>query len=332
MYQLKVMRFNKLLTLFIFFILFYSSLAANSVSGQYDMPLNSVKFEKQEIFSIFPIGWSKNGNSAFLIYKKTQKPSAWLITFDAIEDKVLWISDKYEINETNSILTIWNDQVDLFSDKLSEANIIPDLNPQFGGLSFTMMQDDYSIFSEELRQAGQQGITSLSLKIVSKKRGEKSLYEYTQSDKQDLVLIDFQVLGYFKSPWEDRIAVVSAEDSHREKENNILTLRFSGAHLSIGYRRIENEETQLIDAVLGGQFYNTRNLLIQGINPNSRVSTGESLVLLAAKQYNWDIVFLLLEYGADLQGRDKDKRSLLYYAEQEGNIDAVKRLLLLGFH
>ncbi|MBI9100642.1 MAG: ankyrin repeat domain-containing protein, partial [Spirochaetaceae bacterium] len=66
--------------------------------------------------------------------------------------------------------------------------------------------------------------------------------------------------------------------------------------------------------------------------PDSRTPTDEPLILLAARQFNWDIVFLLIEYKASFAVIDSRKRTLLHYAAIDGHEGIVKKLLTLGIN
>jgi len=325
------MRINILLILFALFIIFPVYISANAVSGQYSLPVSSVRFEKQGNFSLLPVGWSKEGNAAFVIINRSKK-NVKLLIINTIEDNILWVSPVFGMDDTRNLNQIWNDNIDIFSNKLADFGIIPDGNPRYGGTAFSEENDNFRLHAKELRQTGVDGITSLSLNIFSEKRGEKTLYKYIYTKERDAILIDFQVLGYFRSPWESRIIAVSAENILKPTGEDFVELRFSGAHLSHGYTRIVNKDTHLIDAVLGGQFYNSRTLLQKGANANSTVQTGEPLVLLAARQFNWDLVFLLIEYGADTRESDKRGRSLLHYAVIDDNEEVVRKLQQIGIN
>jgi hypothetical protein len=299
------------------------------------MPHKSIKFEKLENYSILPIGWSKKGNAAFLLINR----EVWFpdstsgikcLIIDTVEDEALWLSPLYSVEGNSGIPNIWNENIDVISQKLSYYGIIPQNDPLYGGAVFSLIDDDYKLYSDELRQTGVNGISTVSLKIQSHLRGEKSLYKYVYSRKDKRILIDFSVLGYFKSPWENRVAVVYAEDYLEEDGKDFIELKFSGAHLTLGYRRIESNQTRLIDAVMSGQFYNCRSLLEAGVSPDTSVHTGESLLVLAAGHSNWDIVFLLLEFGADINSVDHEHRSPLHYAVLEEDIQIVKKLLEKG--
>jgi hypothetical protein len=274
-------------------------------------------------------------NAAFLlINRETWFPdsSSGIKCFiiDTVEDKALWISPLYPVDGNSGILDIWNENIDVISQKLSYCGIIPQNDPLYGGTVFSLIDDDYKLYSDEVRQTGVNGISTVSLIIQSHLRGEKPLYKYVYSNEDKRILIDFSVLGYFKSPWENRVAVVYAEDYLEDDGKDFIELKFSGAHLTLGYRRIESNETRLVDAVMSGQFYNCRSLLDGGVSPDTTANTGESLLVLAAGRYNWDIVFLLLEYGADINRLDHENRSPLHYAVLGENLQIVKKLLEKG--
>ncbi len=333
MQKRKVMRKRELILLFLLFSVFISHLGANPVTGQYLLPRNSVKFENNDNYSLLPVGWSKKGNFALIIYNRKQWPGEEgsgikLLIFDAIEDKEIWLSPFYSVDEVSGLVSVWNTQVDLFSEKLAAASIIPDSDPLYGGTLFTFNDTDYQIRSDEKRQMGIRGISSLSLIIKSETGGEKSLYNYSNNES-GILLSEFIPLGYFKSPWEKRIAVISGENTSRNNDQ-INTIRVSGAHLTIGYKRVLTDEVKLIDAVLGGQFYNTRNLLEKGIDPNFTVAPGDPLIHRSARQGNWEIVTLLLKYGASINGLDKMGRTILHYAAISGEMNSCIYFLQNG--
>jgi len=324
------MRINILLIICMIICFYPAGVKANAVSGLYNIPHHSVKFEKQNNFSILPVGWSKDGKAAFLIVSKDQRTMSLLI-FDAVDDKVLWKSPLYSL-ENKSMGTIWGDNAGQFSEKLSSSSIIPDENPQYGSPFFSSGDDDFKLFSEETSLPGNRVLSSVSLKIESKLRGFKTLYNYVHDDTSGQSLMDFHVLGYFQSPWEKRVAVLSAEDLLSDGGSERIELKFSGAHLSIGYRREVSSETQLIDYILSGQYYNARTILGRGVDPNVTVSSGDALILMAARQNNWDLVFLLIEYNAAIAVVDSRKRTLLHYGAVNGNIDIVRKLLSIGIN
>lgn len=324
------LRIIKLFILCLLFLSFTISVWGNSVSGVYTVPLNSVKFEKKSHYSILPVGWSKKGNAAFVIIDK-EKSTHTLFILDTVIDKVLWTSSPTDLNG-RSLSTLWSKKSDLFSENLSRWDIIPNDHPQYGGLRFSFGGDDFKLYSEETLLTANRGIAALTLNIESQLRGNKSLYKYVHDSAKGNTLVSFHVLGYFQSPWEKRIAVLSVSDFQSSENEDFSELKFSGAHLGIGYKRIESTESMLIESVLSGQFYNTRQLLLEGENPDTTIPTGTPLILMAAKQNNWDLVFLLIDYKADIAVIDGDKRTLLHYGAELGDVEAVRKLILLGIN
>ena len=325
----------RLIFLFILFNLFISFSGANPIAGQYSIPLNSIKFEKLENYSFLPVGWSKKGNIALLVHNREIRPGETgsgikLLIFNTVTDKEIWVSSLYAVDSISLLSSVWRTNVDLFSEKLSDAGIIPDYSPQYGGTLFSLDNDKYQIQTDEKKQIGIEGISSLSLIINSENRGTKSLYKYYFNQSSSEILAEFRVLGYFRSPWEKRISVVSGETIINSDGLEIVGIRLSGAHLTIGYSRKVTEDNKLIDAVLSGQFYNSRNLLKNGARVNNKVSSGEALILMAARQNNWDIVFLLLDYGATLNVPGKSGRTLLHYAAISGERSVCISLLHRG--
>lgn len=327
--QMKI-KINKQLILFSFLCLFQNILPANSVAGLYSMPQNSVKFEKQPDYSIFPIGWSKKGNAAFWIHSKKEE-IVQLIIIDTVDDSDLWISDEFNTAQ-QKLSEHWHSQIRLFSERLAEHNIIPDEVPLYGSTRFSLIDDEYEIFPEETNLTGNRGISTVHLKIQSRKRGEKTLFRYIHNTDTDMLLSEFMVLGYFRSPWEERVAVISVLEFYTDKGIEDIDLKISGAHLTIGYRRAVSEETKLQDAVLSGQFYNCRTLLIKGADPDSVISTGEALLIVAARQNNWDLVFLLIQFEASIAVIDSNRRTLLHYAALYGDEEIAGKLILLGLN
>lgn len=324
------LRNRKLFTMGLLFFFLNIGIGANSVSGIYSIPRNSVKFEKKSQYSILPVGWSKKGNAAFVIIDRDHNNLSMLIV-DAVMDRVLWTSSQQSLSNS-SPAAVWSKNSDLFSENLSQWGIIPDENPQYGGLQFSIGGDDFKLYSEETPLAGNRGIASMSLKIESKLRGSKSLFKYVENPDQGRALLAFYALGYFQSPWEKRIAVLSLSDFFSSESGEISELKFSGAHLAIGYMKTESTDTMLIDAVLSGQFYNARTLLSNGADPDITVPTGDPLILMAAKQNNWDLVFLLIDYKADVAVIDGDMRTLLHYGAEQGGLEVVRKLILFGLN
>lgn len=327
----EMTRIIKQLFIFFFLLLIWQfPLAANRVSGLYAMPGLSVKFGADSPFSLLPVGWSKEGKAAFLVHWKADS-SAYLIIIDTVDDSVVFQSEPRPVDDSG-LAGLWNTEIELYSSKLSEASIIPESDPRYGGYEFTISNEKYLLFSESESLPGNRGKAALDLYIKSERRGSKKLYAYVHNDETERILMDYHILGYFQSPWERRVAVFSLEDYYEPGGGSTVQLRISGAHLTIGYVRDKSSPSRLLEAVLSGQFYTTRTLLREGADPGLSTPGGKPLVLMAAEQGNWDIVFLLLEEGADPAVTDVKRRTLLHIAAFSGDRDAVFKLISLGLN
>jgi ankyrin repeat protein len=71
-------------------------------------------------------------------------------------------------------------------------------------------------------------------------------------------------------------------------------------------------------------------LLEKGANPNARDKDGRTRLHLAADEGRVDVVKLLLEYEADPNARGEFGRTPLHVAAQWGNADIVRLLLKYG--
>lgn len=322
----KMIRIIKKQFIFFFYFTVLSAIAgANNVAGLYNPPRFSVKFEKESALSILPVGWSKEGKTALLVEDHGDN-TLRLIIVDTVVDSLLFDSQATEV-KSGGIAGFWNTRLEEFSAKLAESGIIPEAKPLYGSGTFSQGNEKYTLNAEVRRLEGERGIAALSLTISSDRRGFKELYSYVYDGKNENILLDFTVLGYFRSPWENRIAVVSLADLG---DSRVVSL--NGAHLTSGYRREITGDTRLADAVLSGQFYMTEMALEKGADPRYTVPGAAPLVLLAASQGNWDIVFLLLEKGAEASVVDSSGSTLLHYAVMQDNRDSVIKLLKMGLN
>jgi len=255
---------------------------------------------------------------------------AELIIFDGVDDRILYRSDSYKLPE-GGIAETWNTNHDSISGLLADYGIIPDRTPLYGPADFSWGNDEYALFSDSTPLPGNSGVASLSLMIRSERRGIKKIYSYIHNDNSGKLVLDSSVVGYYLSPTERRIVAISLDEIASLEGSRHRELRFNGAHLTIGFTREQTSSTGLTEAVLSGQYFMTRSFLDKNVDPNIAID-GDPLILIAAKQGNWDIVFLLIEKGAESAVIDSRGRILLHYAALEGDRDSVIRLLAMGMN
>lgn len=108
------------------------------------------------------------------------------------------------------------------------------------------------------------------------------------------------------------------------------------------YSDMASRSRGITSAVTGGAFDTVQILLKSGFNPNRRDDNGSPAIVLAVKldkqgaqAFHRDSRVLslldsLVSAGAEVQLRDRDGRTALWWAAKLGNLEAVQRLLALG--
>ncbi len=96
---------------------------------------------------------------------------------------------------------------------------------------------------------------------------------------------------------------------------------------------LEITEENLIDAILAKDSTTIAQLLDAGINPNLSDSTGDPIlksIILDKTSESVDIIALLIEHGADVNLPDREGNALLPIAAREGQVEVVQLLLDAG--
>ncbi|MCM3903194.1 MAG: hypothetical protein ND866_15920 [Pyrinomonadaceae bacterium] len=173
--------------------------------------------------SFYPIGWSRDGKFAYYLEPVDEACGCYfakLYILDLKTDKVLWSFD-YEsegIDQTkqegkpHSLDTLWNANQKHFSDKLREYAIEPQV--KFTLLFFPVNHKGESL-AATLRTKEKKGLTDderpygiigkATLQLNSTRRGKKTILDHSYGESLPLHV---GLLGYVKSPFEPRIAVL----------------------------------------------------------------------------------------------------------------------------
>lgn len=198
---------------------------------------------------LYPLGWSADGKFAYLLEEANEAVQNTTIHFrvqDTESDKILAertfkASDQPEYTEENdnySVMGIWRAQ------ELQYDSLLRQYNVQLGqGTEFYPIRESGSdwpyTFTDQnkMRKNELFGIKEVDqhrLQAVQSGVGEKMILQQ-QYGKYDLV-IRTGVLGYFKSPFEERIAVLDGmEKRGYEGPPNVLKLQLVGCDLSKGF-------------------------------------------------------------------------------------------------
>lgn len=173
--------------------------------------------------SFFPIGWSRDGKFAYYLEPVDEACGCYfanLFILDLKNDSVLWsfdydseaIDEARQQGKPYSFDTLWKANARLFAEKLKEYKIEP--QARFTLLSFPVEHNGQTIranlktfkkpgLTEEESWYGSIGRTTLELH--SNRRGKKTILNETHPEVRPLSV---GLLGYLKSPFEPRVAVV----------------------------------------------------------------------------------------------------------------------------
>ncbi len=168
--------------------------------------------------NFFPIGWSKDGKFAYYTEPGDEACGCYfgqLIILDTVNDKELWLFkydglDDQDNPKYRAITDLWRKNRKLFSDKLNQYGIIP--QGRFGLLRFPLNHAGDQLRAnlkieenkdEETRYYSK--IKKATLQISSRRGGAKTVHEESYPEYGPL---DMEVLGYLKSPYEQRVAII----------------------------------------------------------------------------------------------------------------------------
>jgi hypothetical protein len=214
------------------------------------------EFQGQQFYveNFYPIGWSKDGNFAFYVEPVDEACGCYfakLFIHDLKSDKVLWkfehegdsIEEEKAAGKPYSLNTLWRANQKLFSGKLREYGIEPRVDLNLLTFPATYAGDrltaDFKAIEKEGLEVDQRiygGVGKLMLQLKSQRGGQKTVLNYSYSGEDGLPLY-VGLLGYVKSPFEPRIAVIMIE-IYRGYEGppNIGNVKIVGAHLENGFK------------------------------------------------------------------------------------------------
>ena len=133
--------------------------------------------------------------------------------------------------------------------------------------------------------------------------------------------------GFFVWQNTNNITVTQVEPSAIESEEQVDTISSEPS------TELEITEENLIDAILAKDNTTIAQLLDAGINPNLSDSTGDPIlksIILDKTSESIDIIALLIEHGADVNLPDREGNALLPIAAREGQVEVVQLLLDAG--
>jgi hypothetical protein len=198
----------------------------------------------------YPIGWSKDGKFAYYSEPGDEACDCYfakVVILDLVNDKLLW-SFKYDGSDDTerkgapkSIRALWGQNRKLFSDKLRAYGIEPGSRFALGMFPFawkgTRLMADVKLKEKTDDDSRLYGtVTQASVQLTSRREGKKTVWDHAFSEDETFPL-DVDVVGYVKSPFEDRIAMILIE-VYRGYEGppHATNIEVAGASLSSGFK------------------------------------------------------------------------------------------------
>jgi hypothetical protein len=178
--------------------------------------------------TFFPIGWSKDGKFAYYFEPVDEACGCYyagLIIQDMRNDKVLW-EFKYnqdddrdpqtgDMKGQGNIRQLWVKNKKLFSEKLRENGIVASRSVLLGKM-FTAAGSSYTAKATKKMGKNVDGdderVNFYTITLTSPKLGSKKVattYDHTKDDYW--FMLDANVIGAIKSPYENRVAIIAIE-------------------------------------------------------------------------------------------------------------------------
>lgn len=244
-------------------------------------------------------GWSEEGT--FSWFEKGGDDRGRYYRFqmiDLVTDET--ILDEKVYSNTGDPRALSDEIARRFTGPLQELGINTSLmGESFGAEGFDYQGKSYRVLISE--DEGSKVLRILNL-------SSNSFKDISRLDKESSW--NLELLGGLVSPYEKRACLVVRYPWGGHK--------VFGAHLTIGFRSNQYQAGELVESVLCGQYYITRQLLDRGVPVETKDNRGYSVLLLAARNGKWDIAELLLDRGANTDVRDGRGKSPADYAAEAG--------------
>ncbi len=188
----------------------------------------------------FPIGWSKDGNFAYI--NEPNSPGYGNYIFEitiinVISGDTLWYwHSPYDQNLVRE--QVWKDYYNKFKDMLNNYKIVQLKQPQLLDPYFSYQGVNYQVklFTtyKEAYGFGYQVIRHTKIILTSDKYGQKTVFDKDIPEKQ--LIISEKVGGVMISPYGDKIIIIlSQERPGYEGPPNYVTYKIIGTNLDSGW-------------------------------------------------------------------------------------------------
>lgn len=189
----------------------------------------------------YPIGWSKDGNFAYLIEPADEALGNYmvgLVIMNTISNEVLWDwYSKPDVEQDMYREEIWNKEYKNFKEQLNKYKIIQQRNIKLSDAYFNYKGKDYVVWLEKEMvkdpDLGNDMVGGSTLYIKSPQLGQK---EIIHKKYENSMILNQKIAGCIISPYEDRIVViVRNERMGYEGPPNIIEFEISGNNLTTSF-------------------------------------------------------------------------------------------------
>ncbi len=229
-------------TVFIFtlFCLCCTFAAAQRITTNEKYPINIIQIDGGTIH-IAPIGWSQNGYFAYAIYEDNWNARgsfkrSEVTIFDAVTDKIVenyesgaaYNDDESSVGEVLSLEDFWLSEKHNITEMLRRHNIIsvPNL-PMEENLSVYGLGAEFQIDPPNAEPGLDYSHDNL---IITNRSGEKK-----QIAEVGNMYTSVQILGFFKSPFENRIVFYLRIKYVGSPSQGEVYYKLVGCHLTVGF-------------------------------------------------------------------------------------------------
>lgn len=204
--------------------------------------------DKLLLETFYPIGWSKDGKFAYYTEPADEACGCYfasLIIQDMQTDKVVWsytnVNQDFGDNPPEeTIESFWKKHQKEFSRRLAQFRIVAGSDFKLLNSPLETANDSIKIdfFSDvQLTEDFYNSKGNVILKLISNKKGAKTVYRKSYSGTGSAGIINISIGGVLLSPFEPRTAIVLVE-THRGWEGppNVTQINPVGANLMTGFR------------------------------------------------------------------------------------------------
>lgn len=192
---------------------------------------------------LYVFGWSHDGKFAYALVDQPPYRGGYGFSceiVDARTDQVLWShydhSDRFGWDGSDAPLApAWERNLSMLKEQLGAFGVEPAATARIEPLPLQRGTDEFTAVVNEWRVNPDtspygNGVVGYTLTLRSRERGSKVI-----AQRAHLFTTDIEVVGYVRSPFENRIVLVVAESGNAYGGERFTDFTVIGAHLEAGF-------------------------------------------------------------------------------------------------